>query len=204
MVRELRVVLGVLAVLGVPAVLRVPAAHAAQPQAQTATMAGIVAQYAEWVAGRGQPPDVSAADLDTARRELARLDPSLIPKDPSLTPAQTREQHRKLLTAFALEMAAVGAKKQASAAARLVEWACAYVRTHSPLTDYDRAWHLAALSVLEGGIDSWALQDHVEHALPMFGSEPRLILARGILEEQFNAPSEVLTRSASADALQRT
>jgi len=189
----------ILAALGI--VLMLPAgAGRAQPQA---SMAELLASYAEWVAGKRETLDVTTADLDTARRELARLDPSLIPTDPKLTPAQTRELHRRLLTAFALELSAIGAKKQASSAARLVEWACAYIRSHSPLNDYDRAWQLAALSVLEGGIDSRALHDHVEHALPVFGEEPRLMLARAIVEEQFNAPSEVLVRTESAAGLVR-
>ncbi len=80
-------------------------------------------------------------------------------------------------------------KKQAGAAARLVEWACPYVRSHSPLTDFDRAWQLAALAVLEGGIDGRALQAHLDHAQG-FLPEPRLLLARGIVEEQSIAPSE--------------
>jgi tetratricopeptide (TPR) repeat protein len=84
-----------------------------------------------------------------------------------------------------------------------VEWACPYIRTHAPLNDFDRAWQLAALSVLEGGIDSHALADHVAHAQAVFPGQPRLILARGIAEEQFNAPSEVLVRSETAAGLQR-
>ena len=110
---------------------------------------------------------------------------------------------RRVLTAFALELAAIGARRHASSAARLVEWACAYVRSHAPLNDFDRAWQLAALSVLEGGIDSHALAEHVSHAQPIFRDEPRLLLARGIVEEQLNAPNEALVRTETAASLQR-
>jgi tetratricopeptide (TPR) repeat protein len=166
-------------------------------------MAESVTRYAEWVTGRRASADVNVVDLDAARRELARLDPADIPVDPSWTPEQAREMRRRILTTFALDLAAVGARRHASSAARLVEWACAYVRTHSPLNDFDRAWQLAALAVLEGGIDSRALADHVTHAQPVFPDEPRLLLARGIVEEQFNAPSEVLVRTETAAGLQR-
>src|SRR4029078_13637553 len=98
----------------------------------------------------------------------------------------------RVLTSFALELAAIGARRHAASAARLVEWACAYARTHQPLNDFDRAWELAALSVLEGGIDSRTLADHVAHAQAVFHDEPRLALARGIAEEQFNAPTEAI------------
>jgi tetratricopeptide (TPR) repeat protein len=131
------------------------------------------------------------------------MDPAEIPTDPAWTSDQRREMQRRILTSFALEIAASGARRHASAAARLVEWACAYVRTHLPRNDFDRAWQLAALSVLEGGIDSHALADHVAHALPVFQDEPRLMLARGLVEEQFNAPTEALVRTESAAGLQR-
>ena len=107
------------------------------------------------------------------------------------------------MTAFALELAALGSRKHASAAARLIEWACPYVRTHAPINEFDRAWQLAALAALEGGIDSAVLHAHLDHIQAGFGDEPRVVLARGIAEEQFGAPAEVLTRSATAANLAR-
>lgn len=166
-------------------------------------MADLIGQYADWVNGRRPAVDLAVVDLDVARRELGRLDPATIPIDPAWTPEQAREMRRRVLTSFALEIAAIGSTRHASAAARLVEWACPYVRTHTPVGEFDGAWQLAALSVLEGGIDSHALADHVAHAQTMFGGQPRLILARGIAEEQFNAPSEVLVRTETAAGLQR-
>jgi len=173
---------------------------AAQPQSP---MAEMIAGYADWAAGRRATADVDVVDLDAARRELGRLDPSVIPVDKSWTPDQAREMRRRVLTSFALELAAIGSRRHAASAARLAEWACAYVRSHAPLNDFDRAWQLAALSVLEGGIDSRALADHVAHAQPVFHDEPRLTLARGIAEEQFNAPSEAIVRTEAAASLSR-
>jgi tetratricopeptide (TPR) repeat protein len=167
------------------------------------TLAELVGQYAEWVAGTRASVDINAVDLDVARRELGRLDPTQIPVDPAATPAQAREMRRRLLTSFALELAAVGSRRHASSAARLAEWGCGYVRSHTPINDFDRAWQLAALSVLEGGIDSHALGDHVAHAQAVFRDEPRLLLARGVAEEQFNAPSEALVRTETAAGLLR-
>lgn len=173
---------------------------AAQPQSP---MAELVGAYADWLNGRGPEPDLALIDLEAVRRELGRLDPAAIPAGAGLTPDGARETRRRVLTAFALEVAAIGSMKHADAAARLVEWACPYVRTHVPAGDFDRAWQLAALSVLEGGIDSHALGEHVGHASPTYPDEPRLALARGIVEEQFNAPTEVLVRTETAAALVR-
>ena len=78
-----------------------------------------------------------------------------------------------------------------------------HVRSHTPLNEFDRAWQLAALSVIEGGIDSRALADHVTHAQTVFHDEPRLSLARGIVEEQFNAPAEAIVRTEAAASLAR-
>jgi tetratricopeptide (TPR) repeat protein len=172
----------------------------AQPMSPVAEL---IAQYTEWVNGRRAAADLTAADLDVARRELGRLDPAAIPVDPAWSADDAREMRRRVLTSFALEIAAIGSTRHSSSAARLVEWACPYVRTHAPVNAFDRAWQLAALSVLEGGIDSHALADHVAHAQVMLPGQPRLILARGIAEEQFNAPSEVLVRSETAAGLQR-
>jgi tetratricopeptide (TPR) repeat protein len=180
-----------------------PAAHrqaAAQAQRTTAELIG---SYADWVSGRRSDVAMIAVDLDTARRDLARFDPAALPVDPQATPAQARETRRRLLTTFALELAAVGSKKHAAGAARLVEWACPYVRSHTPVNDFDRAWQLAALAVLEGGVDSQVLHDHLDHVQPVAADEPRLLLARGIAEEQFGAPAEVLTRTEIAAGLAR-
>jgi tetratricopeptide (TPR) repeat protein len=178
------------------------ALESASAQTQ-APLVEMIAGYADWAAGRRKTADVDVVDLDAARRELGRMDPSDIPVDPAWTPEQVREMRRRVLTSFALELAVIGARRHASSAGQLVEWACAYVRSHTPLNDFDRAWQLAALAVVEGGIDSRALADHVSHAQPVFRDEPRLLLARGIVEEQFNAPSEALVRTETAANLQR-
>jgi len=167
------------------------------------SMADVVARYADWIAGRRPSADVDIVDLDAARRELGRMDPTEIPVDPAWTAEQSREMRRRILAAFAIELAAGGSRRHASSAARLVEWACPYVRSHSPVNDFDRAWQRAALSVLEGGIDSATLGEHVTHAQALFHDEPRLLLARGVVEEQFNAPNEALVRTESAAGLLR-
>jgi len=184
------------ALLGGP----LPRSLSSQPQTPIAEM---IAGYADWAAGRRRTADVDVVDLDVARRELGRIDPASIPVDAAWTPEQAREMRRRVLTSFALELAAIGARRHASSAARLVEWGCPYVRSHTPLNDFDRAWQLAALSVLEGGIDSRALADHVSHAQAVFHDEPRLNLARGIVEEQFNAPAEAIVRTESAASMAR-
>jgi len=167
-------------------------------QSQVST-AALIAAYADFVQGRRADVDLTVIDLDGARQDLARLDPRMIPAPPGATPEAARETQRRLITSFALEIAALGSRRHQSAAARLIEWACGYVRAHPTPNEFDRAWQLAALSALEGGIDSQTLRAHLGH-LHGLDAEPRVLLAHGIVEEQFNAPSEVLTRSlASAD-----
>lgn len=163
----------------------------------------LLASYTEWIQGRRTGIELIAIDLDAAQRQLARVDPASLPTAAAPGTLEAREEQRRLVTAFALEVAAVGSKRHSAAAARLVEWACAYVRAHSPHNDFDRAWQLAALSVLEGGIDSTALHDHIDHVQALFRNEPRLLLARGIAEEQFSAPTEVLTRTVIGASLAR-
>lgn len=170
---------------------------------QPSATAGILASYSDWIHGRRSTLDLDAADLDAVRQALGRVDPGAIPVEPGLSAPELRERQRRLLTAFALEMAALGSHRHAAAAARLIEWACPYVRTHAPINDFDRAWQLAALAVLEGGIDSTTLQAHLDHVQAGFGEDPRYALARGVAEEQFGAPAEVLTRSATAANLAR-
>ena len=177
------------------------AAYAAVPQPPAT--ADLLAAYSEWIHGSRASIELDAIDLDAVRQALGRLDPASIPIDPSLSPAEARERRRRLTTAFALEVAALGARRHAAAAARLIEWACPYVRSHAPLNEFDRAWQLAALAALEGGIDSAVLRVHLGHVQAGFGDDPRYALARGVVEEQFGAPAEVLTRSASAAGLAR-
>jgi tetratricopeptide (TPR) repeat protein len=178
--------------------LAAPAAAQSSPPIAT-----LIDSYADWVYGRRSGVDLIAIDLDAARQELGRINPSKLPVPADLSPAAAKDHQRRLIAAFALELAAVGSKKHSSAAARLVEFACPLVRSHTPHDEYDRAWQLAALSVLEGGIDSATLRAHLAHLPPELSDDPRVTLAHGIAEEQFSAPNEVLTRSITAAGLAR-
>lgn len=172
---------------------------AAQSQSSTAAL---ISAYADFVGGRRGDVDLTVIDLDAARQDLARLDPASLPTPPGVSGENAREAQRRLITSFALEIAAIGSRRHQSAAARLIEWGCGYVRAHVPQNEFDRAWQLAALSALEGGIDSQTLRTHLGH-LHGLDAEPRVLLAHGIVEEQFNAPSEVLTRSLTSADLAR-
>jgi tetratricopeptide (TPR) repeat protein len=173
---------------------------ARQTQASTASL---LAGYADWIRGARKDVDLTVFDLDAARQELGRLNPASLPVPEGKSTDEVKEFHRRLVTTFALEIAAVGARRHASAAERLIEWGCQYVRSHSPINDFDRAWELAALAALEGSIDSAGLRAHLAHLHGAFAEDPRAQLASGIAEEQFNAPSEALTRSLAAIELAR-
>jgi tetratricopeptide (TPR) repeat protein len=168
------------------------------------TTASFVSDYAAWVRGGARAEfDLTVVDLDALRGELARLNPTQLPVRPGATASETRENQRRLVTSLALETAAVGAKRHKAAAGRLIEWACKYVRSHTPVNDFDRAWELAALAALEGSIDSDGLRTHLDHLHDVFADDPRVQLAHGIAEEQFNAPAEALTRSLVAIEIAR-
>lgn len=177
---------------------------AARPVQTQPTTASLIAAYGDGVRGTGSNVDLAVFDLDAVRQELARLNPALLPVPDGASADASREIRRRLLTSFALEIAAVGSRRHAAAAERLIEWACQYVRSHSPVNDFDRAWSLAALSALEGAIDSEGLRAHLVHLHgSLAAEEPRVQLAYGIAEEQFNAPSEALPRSLAAIELAR-
>src|SRR5437660_3833055 len=155
----------VLVLLGTVGAFHPHAAAFVKTQAPATSISEQLDAYADWTAGKRPGMALAAADLDAARLELSRAAAPFLRRGPAIPPRpETYEQQRRILVTFALELAAAGSKRQAGAAARLVEWACPYVRSHTPLTDFDRAWQLAALSVLEGGIDGHALQTHLDHA----------------------------------------
>ena len=145
----------------------------AAPRTQRSTLSTQLASYADYVQGRRADVDLTVIDLDAARQELGRLDPASLPVPAGVTPEIARETQRRLITAFALETAVIGSRRHQSAAARLIEWACSYVRAHTPQNEFDRVWQLAALSALEGGIDSQTLRAHLAH-LHGYDAEPRI------------------------------
>ena len=143
---------------------------------------------------------VDGVDVAAHARDVLKGGLAFAPEWRAL-PMPPVESHRRLLAALALELAAAGSSKQAAAAARLVEWACPYVRSHVPASDFDRAWHLAALAVLEGGMNPSALGAHLDHAAVAWPGEPRLVLAQAIVDEQMTATAEALdARTTGADA----
>jgi tetratricopeptide (TPR) repeat protein len=186
--------------LAVFSVRSAPTLSARQTQGSTASL---ITAYTEWLHGARKDVDLTVFDLDAARQDLGRVNPALLPAPAGASPDEIREIHRRLVTSFALEIAAVGSRRHAAAAGRLIEWACQYVRSHTPVNDFDRAWGAAALSALEGAIDSETLRAHLAHLHGPLADDPRVRLAYGIAEEQFNAPSEALTRSLAAFQLAR-
>jgi VWFA-related protein len=172
---------------------------AAGPQSSP-SVADLLAGYVEWIDGRRASFELPNMDLNDARGELGRIAPAFLRGKSKVAEL---ERQRQLLMSFTVELAQAGSIRQAAAAARLIEWACPYVRGHKPASDFDRAWQLAALAVLEGGINARTLETHLDHAQPVYPDEPRFVLARAIVQEQSTAPAEAvhgMTNAGSSTA----
>jgi tetratricopeptide (TPR) repeat protein len=168
------------------------------PLLQSTSVPDLLSDYVEWIRGGRTGTALVALDLAAAHRELARRTPYALFRVASPSSTVSEETGRKLATTFALELAAAGSRRQSAAAARIVEWACAYVRGRAPHDEFDRAWQLAALSVLEGGINPAVLREHLKHVRLVFPDEPRFLLAQAIAEEQVGAPVELLGEPPSS------
>jgi tetratricopeptide (TPR) repeat protein len=136
--------------------------------------------------------------LDSVRAELDRIAPKFL-----AAKGADRDGRRRLLVAFALELAQTHAQRESVSASALIEWACRHVRRHEPVDEFDRRWQLAATAVLEGAISPNVLDQHLRHMAGQFPDEPRLALARALVAEQATAPREVLARSRTAPVARR-
>jgi tetratricopeptide (TPR) repeat protein len=94
-----------------------------------------------------------------------------------------QDARRLVVGAVALTAADFGGVQDWRSARALIEWACELVRKNAAGGAAERAFHWAAISLLEAAADTAPLQAHVAHALLRFPSEPRFILARGVATE---------------------
>jgi tetratricopeptide (TPR) repeat protein len=156
-------------------------------------------------------PELSSVNLNDARDDLAHYSPKFLgapfPKTGELPPPKPGapivpilEQRRRNLVTFALDLAGANALTQGPAARSMIESVCSSVRRHMPPTDFDHAWQLAALALLEGELDPNALRGHLEHLEQQFPDEPRAMLAHALADEQMTAPIEMVADSDSAAA----
>jgi tetratricopeptide (TPR) repeat protein len=156
-------------------------------------------------------PQLSSVNLNDARDDLAHYAPKFLgapfPKTGELPPPKpgapvvpVLEQRRRNLVTFALDLAGANALTQGPAARSMIESVCSSVRRHMPPTDFDHAWQLAALALLEGELDPNALRGHLEHLEQQFPDEPRAMLAHALADEQMTAPIEMVADSDSAAA----
>lgn len=93
------------------------------------------------------------------------------------------ERRRMVLAAFALEVAHAGLEYQWKRSSDLIEWTCSLLRKERAASAFERAWHLAALAVIEGARDLDALEIHLVHMKARVPDEPRLLLARAFVAE---------------------
>jgi tetratricopeptide (TPR) repeat protein len=99
------------------------------------------------------------------------------------------ERVRRGVAAFVLETADARLDAGDIPASRtLLEWACARVRSHETVDDFDVAWHAAALSLAESWLDPVALEGHVKHAQKQLPGDPFLALAWAVAAEQRASP----------------
>lgn len=99
------------------------------------------------------------------------------------------ERARRATAAFVLEAASarLGAGDVIGSRA-LIEWACTRVRGHLPADDFDQAWHVAALSVVDGFLDPVALETHVQHTRAHWPNSAALALSWALAAEQRSSP----------------
>jgi tetratricopeptide (TPR) repeat protein len=72
--------------------------------------------------------------------------------------------------------------EETQAASTLLEWACARLRESAPLPA-ERAWHIAALAVLERSSTVTVLRRHLEHAESRFPDDDKWTLVRALTDE---------------------
>ncbi len=72
--------------------------------------------------------------------------------------------------------------QDSQAAATLVEWACARLRESAPLPA-ERAWHVAALALLERSSTVTVLERHLDHAESRVPDGERWALVRALIDE---------------------
>ena len=99
---------------------------------------------------------------------------------------------RRLVAAtFALELGRAGVNTQWSWTRDMLEWACTQMRKAGPPSDEELEWSLASLALIEGSFEppnprrpesDW-LPTHIKHVRERFPNEPRLLLARALIDE---------------------
>ena len=93
---------------------------------------------------------------------------------------------RQVVATFALEAARAGLETQWENSKAFIEWACTLLRRQPTASAFERAWHLAALAVLEGSRDLNAIRLHLAHIEKRVPDEARLRLARAfVLETEY-------------------
>jgi hypothetical protein len=98
-------------------------------------------------------------------------------------------RRRRAAAAFALELGWAGLDTQFEVSREATEWACQLLRRAGPPTGFERRWHVAALALLAGSFEhpdasQPALPPHIGHVAARFPGEPRLALARALLDER--------------------
>ena len=122
---------------------------------------------------------------------------------------------RRLVAAtFALELGHAGIDTQWEITRRAVEWACSQLRRAGPPTEIERLWHLASLALLEASFEpvvvssarstDTTLPSHVKHIAERFPGEPRLALARALLQEHEFWQARLRLTPVSEDAAAST
>ena len=123
--------------------------------------------------------DASRGDLVVVLDDLKREGAAWIAQDGP----KWIERRRMIIATFALEVAYVAWDQQWANSEDLIEWTCALLRKERSVSPFERAWHLAALALLEGARDIEALQFHLAHMKARVPDEPRLGLARAFVAE---------------------
>jgi hypothetical protein len=164
----MRVVLWAAAVLAV-----------AHPLAQQAGVAGALDRYQPGVSAvQGLPRDVLWSGAGDFRRDATAWIAAGVPPD---------VPRRQLAVAtYVLDLLKDVEERllwdDTQAASTLLEWACAKLR-ESPALPAERAWHIAALAVLERSSTVTVLRKHLDHAESRVPGDDKWPLVRALIDE---------------------
>lgn len=179
------------------------------PQAQAPGLATRLQTY-EASGQTGFPSALSAAEWKTLSDELFSGGSTWLSASPS-----QRSHRLGILGTFVLDVSRGSLDRNWPSAKSAIEWVCRQYSGEKNVTETERLWHLAAISLAEGAGDfhflTWtpppntrvsrnAYYDHLTHAELRIGNVPWLALTRAIAHERETYPDHPRQHALGTEA----